>query len=276
VVQQSDVTSPFARWLPGLWMLVAFPLRPDAHATAASAVRFTTELALLSRRSLDIKDPHETQIADTFKTSHGTNDGATNQAEWLHQGEFRRSVAAWFADMQLTDDNTYISQRGKVLLQFPNAEPTPPAAKRGAAATTAAAGKPPAAPSGRRSSRGGTSRKRQPPAQPDLPLPIDPIDGSLGIAIGGAPPLTQKQLEQQEEQRRLHAQLQAQLEEQQKQIAQLKKRSAAQGDIRGSGGESSSVRRRKHQRQRRALLGKEHAARQQHGRLRRRRHERDS
>ena len=60
IVQQSDTTaSCCAVWLKGIWLLIAFPVPPSTDGAAASAALHDTEIALLSRQSVSVRDPNE-------------------------------------------------------------------------------------------------------------------------------------------------------------------------------------------------------------------------
>ena len=78
VVQQSDTTTAYASWLKGIWLLTAFPVLPSTDGATASAARHETEIAMISRQSVSVRDPNEKHIIDSFETSHRHHDGAMN------------------------------------------------------------------------------------------------------------------------------------------------------------------------------------------------------
>ena len=51
------------------------PLSADG-GTASAACSFDTEIALLGRQSVSVRDPNEQHIIDSFETSHRGHDGA--------------------------------------------------------------------------------------------------------------------------------------------------------------------------------------------------------
>ena len=76
ITQQPDTTASCAAWLKGIWLLIAFPVPPSTDGAAASATRHDTEIVMMSRQSVSVRDPNEQHIIDSFETSHRGHDGA--------------------------------------------------------------------------------------------------------------------------------------------------------------------------------------------------------
>ena len=103
-MQQSDTTASYAAWLKGIWLLIAFPVPPSTDGAAASAAFHDTEIVMLSRQSVSVRDPNEQHIIDSFETSHREHDGAVNMLTWQNCGAFGIAVQNGFAKPMLSDD----------------------------------------------------------------------------------------------------------------------------------------------------------------------------
>ena len=74
-----------------------------------------TEIAMISRQSVSVRDPNEQHIIDSFEISHRHHDGALNMLAWANSASFGIAVQNWFANPVLSDDMCYSAARGAVV-----------------------------------------------------------------------------------------------------------------------------------------------------------------
>ena len=236
VVQQSDTTASFASWLKGIWLLIAFAVPPPdgGGGASASAACHETEIAMLGRQSVNVRDPNELHIIDFFETSQRQRDGACNMLTWQNCASFCLAIQKWFANPVLSDDMCY-TITGNLLVNLQYDAPSAPDGGSGVAVggggghgggggggngplplPPAAA----AAAAGRRASRGGAARPRAAAsatasattvlpgaAKKRAPRSSTPVAGSRAAFQAAATAASIAAAKREEEQQKLAAQL---------------------------------------------------------------------